>query len=67
MHAGEFAAAAYRQDLRADDHTPDTWETYDAVAALLDEAWAEWRAGANLRRGPDRDPRVIQQEKSSAS
>ncbi|GAD82527.1 hypothetical protein FEK33_19305 [Nocardia asteroides NBRC 15531] len=50
-----FAAAAYRPYLRAYDcvpevarhettyHVPDTWETYDAVAALLDEAWAEWQ------------------------
>ncbi|WP_331758670.1 hypothetical protein OG225_41020 (plasmid) [Nocardia sp. NBC_01377] len=50
-----FAAAAYGPYLRAYGfvpevaryetiyHAPDTWETYDAVAGLLDEAWAEWR------------------------
>ncbi|MFD3704989.1 hypothetical protein ACFWUP_17785 [Nocardia sp. NPDC058658] len=49
-----FADAAYRPYLRAYDyvpeiarhetiyHAPDTWETYDAVAPLLDEAWTEW-------------------------
>ncbi|MGW4633718.1 DUF7832 domain-containing protein [Nocardia sp. NPDC004415] len=23
-------------------HAPDTWQTYEAVARLLDEIWAEW-------------------------
>ncbi|MFF2087794.1 hypothetical protein ACFVVM_28785 [Nocardia sp. NPDC058176] len=50
-----FTAAAYPQYLRAYGyipeiarhetiyHAPDTWDTYEAVAPLLDEAWAEWR------------------------
>ncbi|WP_431952274.1 hypothetical protein [Nocardia lijiangensis] len=50
-----FAKAVYRQYLRAYEsipaiaryettyHVPDTWEIYDAVAVLLDEAWTEWQ------------------------
>ncbi|TCJ94321.1 hypothetical protein [Nocardia alba] len=49
-----FADAAYRAYLGAYEyvpeiarhetiyHAPDTWETYEAVAPLLDEAWTEW-------------------------
>ena len=30
---------------------PDTWETYDEVAQMIDELYAEWRSGAPSARG----------------
>lgn len=53
----EFARGYYEErytgdyfDLLAEDlesvyHVPDTWETFDRLASLLDRRLAEWRAG----------------------
>lgn len=30
---------------------PDTWETYDEVAGMIDELYAEWRSGARSANG----------------
>jgi len=27
-------------------HADESWETYDGVAAMLDEMWATWKSGA---------------------